>query len=345
MFVLPLAVPAAPADPDGAPSGSDGVDFAAVPAAPAGVVPGPAAPPAAVPAPGTPGSAPEGPAVPTVAGAPQADVPPVLTAPPAATAPVPEEVGRGGATVADAAAEAPMTAAPGAAASVPAEPVPPPDAPPPPSHRPAAHTETPQFSGPETGPAGGAHGAGVPAPPTDDPVESRRGPARVRFPALTTLEGGRLRPGGGAAVVDRSEPAARPEHPSLPDQVVSVVEPLRHRGDGHHELTLDLRPPELGPIRVEVTIEGGTVHLSLHAGDAATGDLLHQAMPDLRAALAEAGLVAGHLGVGSGEQDAGHRARPAAPEPGERRSPRARPVETLPAPARAASSGAIDLLL
>ncbi|HEV7535739.1 MAG TPA: flagellar hook-length control protein FliK, partial [Acidimicrobiia bacterium] len=57
---------------------------------------------------------------------------------------------------------------------------------------------------------------------------------------------------------------------------------------------------DLGAIRVEVSVEHQTVHLTLHAADPATGRLLSAALPDLRSALAGAGLTAGHVGVGPG---------------------------------------------
>ena len=90
---------------------------------------------------------------------------------------------------------------------------------------------------------------------------------------------------------------------AVADQVVSAVVPLHGRGDGRHAVTLELRPEELGTIRVEVSVEHQTVHLTLHAADPATGRLLAAALPELRTALTDAGLTAGQLGVGG---DGGH---------------------------------------
>jgi Flagellar hook-length control protein FliK len=89
-------------------------------------------------------------------------------------------------------------------------------------------------------------------------------------------------------------PSPAPVH----EQVVSAVVPLHGRGDGRHEVTLELRPDDLGTIRVEVAVEHQTVHLTLHAAEPATGRLLSAALPELRSALADAGLTAGHVGVG-----------------------------------------------
>jgi flagellar hook-length control protein FliK len=82
------------------------------------------------------------------------------------------------------------------------------------------------------------------------------------------------------------------------DQVVSAVVPLHGRGDGRHEVTLELRPEELGTIRVEVSVEHQTVHLTMHAVEPATSRLLAAALPELRSALVDAGLTAGHVSVG-----------------------------------------------
>ncbi|MDQ1565382.1 MAG: hypothetical protein QOF96_262, partial [Actinomycetota bacterium] len=128
---------------------------------------------------------------------------------------------------------------------------------------------------------------------------------------------------------------------------VSAVVPLHGRGDGRHEVTLELRPDDLGAIRVEVSVEHQTVHLTLHAADPATGRLLSAALPDLRSALADAGLTAGHVGVGTGG-DGGtgagaHRPSGGPTRPGrsDASRPDTEPVRTI----RPAAAGRLDLFL
>ena len=134
----------------------------------------------------------------------------------------------------------------------------------------------------------------------------------------------------------------------MPDQIVSAVVPLHGRGDGRHEVTLELRPDHLGAIRVEVSVEHQTVHLTLHAAEAATGRLLSAALGDLRAALAEAGLTTGHVGVGPDGGGWTAQRRPAAPDDdagrgGSRRGTTSGPDRTDPV--RPAGAGRLDLLL
>jgi hypothetical protein len=133
--------------------------------------------------------------------------------------------------------------------------------------------------------------------------------------------------------------------PAVPEQIVSAVVPLHGRGDGRHEVTLELRPEDLGPIRVEISVEHQSVHLTLHAAEPATGRLLSLALAELRTALADAGLRAGHLAVSpDGDSATGRRSRPDTPEPDTARGDAtATPqrVRTI----RPSAAGRLDLLL
>jgi flagellar hook-length control protein FliK len=123
------------------------------------------------------------------------------------------------------------------------------------------------------------------------------------------------------APVDEA-PAAAAAPATVPEQNVSAVVPLHGRGDGRHEVTLELRPDDLGTIRVEVSVEHQTVHLTLHAADPATSRLLSAGLADLRSALADAGLTAGQVGVGlDGGGGAGFRRRSADAGDGDLRRP------------------------
>ncbi|HKY77297.1 MAG TPA: flagellar hook-length control protein FliK [Acidimicrobiia bacterium] len=132
--------------------------------------------------------------------------------------------------------------------------------------------------------------------------------------------------------------------PAVPEQIVSAVVPLHGRGDGRHEVTLELRPDELGTIRVEVSVEHQTVHLTLLAAEPATGRLLSAALAELRTALADAGLRAGHLAVSpDGGSATGRRSRPE-PPPAERAQGDSTPPERVRT-VRPSAAGRLDLLL
>jgi hypothetical protein len=51
-------------------------------------------------------------------------------------------------------------------------------------------------------------------------------------------------------------------------------------------------------VRVTVSLQDGVVHLAMRGDQAGTDDLLRSTLPELRAALVDAGLSAGDLGVG-----------------------------------------------
>jgi flagellar hook-length control protein FliK len=154
------------------------------------------------------------------------------------------------------------------------------------------------------------------------------------------------------AVAVRTE-AARPADapasaqvtpPAVPEQIVSAVVPLHGRGDGRHEVTLELRPEDLGPIRVEVSVEQQTVHLTLHAAEPATGRLLSSALAELRTALADAGLRAGQLAVSPDSgSTTGRRSRSEPPQTETTRGDSTTPerVRIL----RPSAAGRLDLLL
>jgi hypothetical protein len=141
---------------------------------------------------------------------------------------------------------------------------------------------------------------------------------------------------------------------AVADQIVSAVVPLHGRGDGRHEVTLELRPDDLGAIRVEVSVEHQTVHLTLHAADPSTGRLLSAALPELRSALAHAGLTAGHVGVGAGgnggtgdgaPRPSGDGDRPAGGRPRLGRPDDSRPDTEPLRTIRPAAAGRLDLFL
>lgn len=101
------------------------------------------------------------------------------------------------------------------------------------------------------------------------------------------------------AVAPSSGPAPAAAPPVL-DQLVEQVGPLLEGPDGTHELSIELRPAELGRVVLDVTLEDGVIHVRVRADEAVSRALLADAMPDLRDVLERAGVRTGTLDVDTG---------------------------------------------
>jgi len=139
-----------------------------------------------------------------------------------------------------------------------------------------------------------------------------------------------------------------PAAPPVAQQLVAHVTPLAAAPDGTHELTIELRPVELGTVRLDVTLEDGVLSVRVHAEDPASRRLLAQSLGDLRHALVEAGISAGSLDVGDprGGGDTGDHGAPgdrSAPSPraGDHPTPDTRATAQRSLPSRTA----VDVLL
>ncbi|MBJ7264149.1 MAG: flagellar hook-length control protein FliK [Burkholderiaceae bacterium] len=94
---------------------------------------------------------------------------------------------------------------------------------------------------------------------------------------------------------------------AVSEQVVAWTKDMQS-GDLKAELRLD--PPELGPLRIALTIADGVTSASFASAHASVRHALEQALPQLQAALADAGLSLGNAHVG--DQDVHDRHRQAA---------------------------------
>ena len=96
-----------------------------------------------------------------------------------------------------------------------------------------------------------------------------------------------------------AEPVSRPL-PGLPDvpvlhQVVRAVEVLQQ--GGAHEVRLQLQPPALGQLLVQLRVSGGDVSVHMLAETAQAQNVIREHLPELRAAMAAQGLQADNLAV------------------------------------------------
>jgi len=79
--------------------------------------------------------------------------------------------------------------------------------------------------------------------------------------------------------------------------------------DGVQEARLQLHPAELGPVTVQITLDGQAAHVDFTAAVAATRESIEQSLPALAAALRESGFTLAGGGVSSGSGQAGHDTR------------------------------------
>ncbi len=73
--------------------------------------------------------------------------------------------------------------------------------------------------------------------------------------------------------------------------------------DGPQHMRLEMHPGDLGAVAVEVTIEGGAVHVAMVAERGETKDLLRSSIAELRSSLVAAGFSAGRIDIQSGLSD------------------------------------------
>jgi flagellar hook-length control protein FliK len=120
-------------------------------------------------------------------------------------------------------------------------------------------------------------------------------------PAAVAVTPGGTAPTQGAAP-SSSAAAPAPPAPPVAGQLAQQVAVFRGAPDGTHSMTVVLRPDNLGPVQVQVTLDNGVVDLTLRGAHDHGRDALLQALPDLRRDLQSAGLTCSRLDV---DQDTG----------------------------------------
>jgi flagellar hook-length control protein FliK len=118
----------------------------------------------------------------------------------------------------------------------------------------------------------------------------------------------------------------------LANQVVVLVR------DGTHTAHIQLTPPELGPVRAQISIADGVASVVLSASVHETREALDAALPALRDALAESGIALGETSVSDKRlgQQSEH-------QPGRPRGEPAAPGHPAHPPARRLSAGLLDV--
>lgn len=137
-------------------------------------------------------------------------------------------------------------------------------------------------------------------------------------------------------------PVGSPEFaPGLSAQVSVMVR------EGVQEARLQLNPAEMGPITVQIQIEGGTAQVTMTAEQAPTRQALEAAMPTLASALREEGLTLTGGGVFEQARQTRDDSAAAAAHPAGRRGDAvdgSDEADMAAAPRRAAPRGMVDLI-
>ena len=160
-------------------------------------------------------------------------------------------------------------------------------------------------------------------------------------------------PATAAGATPEAGAAARPVHES------SIATPLHSAGfgpalgaevsllvrDGVQEARLALSPAEMGPITVQIQIDGNQAQVNMSAEQAPTRQALEQALPALAAALNDSGLTLSGGGVFEQAQRDNTGAQGGQPGGGPGRGGEAAEPEPVgaAAPARGAPRGVVDL--
>lgn len=136
--------------------------------------------------------------------------------------------------------------------------------------------------------------AEAPAPLTD--VASALAPTAAAIsPSLSPMT--------HAAPVHQAALPSRPGEPAFATDLAAEVRVMVE--GGLQEAELSLHPAELGPIQVQLRVNGGSADISLVAANGFTRDGLTQALPELREMLASHGLQLGQAGVDGGRDGRG----------------------------------------
>lgn len=181
------------------------------------------------------------------------------------------------------------------------------------------------------------------APPSGEPATAAMTPATPSF----------------AATLAQALPGAPAQQVSVPTEA-GVRAPVRSDAfapelgarvsllavDGVQQAQLQLNPADMGPVSVQITVDGNQAQVSFHAVQAETRQALEQSLPDLAAALQGQGLTLSGGGVfQQAARDTNHEADPA-DDRGSARGPGsgADRIAAAATPAQPASRRSVGLL-
>ncbi len=121
-------------------------------------------------------------------------------------------------------------------------------------------------------------------------IASRRAlrPTRPRADGIDRRSD-RSAPGGGHRPGQHARAAAAWTHPRFAQALGTQVSLLAR--DGVHEAPLQLNPAEMGPVSVQIVLDGTQARVEFGADMARTREVIERSLPELAAALRDAGLT------------------------------------------------------
>lgn len=147
---------------------------------------------------------------------------------------------------------------------------------------------------------------------------------------------------GAAAPAAQAQLAASPGSAAFAPEFGAQISTFARNGVERAEL--QLHPAEMGPVTVQILVEGASAQVRLFAEQAGTRQALEQAMPTLAGQLRESGLTLTGGGVfEQARQPAGQGGREAWPEA---HDPGSAPAEAAPMPVAGFTRrrGVVDLI-
>ena len=140
---------------------------------------------------------------------------------------------------------------------------------------------------------------------TDSPIPAREAVVPVTFVSPTNASdpgapvGTVTAPATTATTVPvvAAPPADAPRPVVVASQIATQVAVLRGAANGSYTMTVQITPDDLGPVSVQITLDEGTLGMTLRAALEVGRDTLSQAAPELRRYLEQAGLSCNRVEV------------------------------------------------
>ena len=128
-----------------------------------------------------------------------------------------------------------------------------------------------------------------------EPLMASGGLAQAAAASASSLNAGS--PAGG---VFTGQSATPPPNPQMPAQLGQQIQWMV--GKGQSRAQIELRPADLGPLRISIETQGDETRIALTATNATTQGLLEQQLPRLKEWLQESGLANSEVDVSLGQE-------------------------------------------